>query len=103
MAECLRTTINVTMRVGRWLLLAGITCVALPGARAAEVAFEGPGGRHPIDLRDLAAPTSSARLDLRRAVAEAAGSGDGVPKAEIADTAGLPGWDVAEFPTTGLT
>ncbi|NQT17977.1 MAG: hypothetical protein HQ582_34820, partial [Planctomycetes bacterium] len=51
--------------------------------RFAGIAFEGSGGKHVIDLRELSAPTSSARLDLRRAVAEVAGSGDGVAQAEI--------------------
>ncbi|MFH1921583.1 MAG: glycoside hydrolase family 95-like protein [Planctomycetota bacterium] len=51
--------------------------------RFREVAFEGPGGALPVDLRDLAAPTSPARLDLARAVVNVAGVADGPSEAQV--------------------
>jgi len=51
--------------------------------RFAEVGFDGPGGPLTVDLKNVPPPTCPGRLDLRRGVAEAAGSAQGVPKATV--------------------
>jgi hypothetical protein len=56
---------------------------ALAENRFESVAFEGRAGSLPVDLRIVAPPTSAARLDVRRAVAEVAGAPDGPPRAEV--------------------
>jgi len=56
---------------------------ALAENRFEAVAFEGRAGSLPVDLQIVEPPTSAARLDLRRAVAEAAGAPDGPPRAEV--------------------
>ena len=51
--------------------------------RFAEVVLEGPRGKRPLELRDLAAPSSPAQLDLFRAWARTSGAPEGVPPAEV--------------------
>ena len=62
------------------------------GARAENrfeaVSFEGPKGTVPVDLSLVAPPTCPGRLDLRRAVATALGSGSAVPPASVRALAG---------------
>jgi len=56
--------------------------------RFEAVTLEGPKGKRPIDLTVIAPPSSAARLDVRRAVADVAGMPDGVPKAVVRALAG---------------
>jgi len=51
--------------------------------RFESVILEGPAGRKSIPLEQVVPPTSSARLDIRRAVASVAGQSGNIPKAEI--------------------
>ena len=51
--------------------------------RFTEVVFHGPQGSWPVDLHNVAPPTCPGRLDLRRAVAQAAGLAQSVPQAAV--------------------
>ena len=56
--------------------------------RFESVVFEGPAGTLPVDLELPTPPTSSAHLDLTRAVATVAGAEDAIPSADIRALAG---------------
>lgn len=75
-------------KVGRLILYTWTEDGQRAENRFFEVAFTGPGGALPLNLRDLAAPTCPGRLDLRRAVAHVAGAEGSVPQADVRALAG---------------
>lgn len=75
-------------KIGRLILYTWTTDGKRAENRFAEVTFEGPKGKLPVDLTVTPPGPCRARLDIRRAVAEVHGTKDGLPKAQVRALAG---------------